>query len=73
MSELIHQHIFRSNERSKESAEPDFQSLDLLIVFDIYRELMSKELLNLKQDVNNATRNFETLVLEFQNVCDDIV
>lgn len=73
MSKLVIQDIaFRSNQQNKIPREPDFQSLDLQIMFEIYQDLMFKELLNLKQNVHTAVNNFEKLVLEFQNLSEDI-
>ncbi len=72
ISKLVLQKVFVPNQRNDKLTDYDFQSLNFLIIFDIYQELMFKELLNLKKDVNNAVNNFETLVLEFKRFCDDI-
>ena len=72
ISKLVLQKVFVPNQRNDKLTDYDFQSLNFLIIFDIYQELMFKELLNLKKDVNNAVNNFETLVLEFKCFCDDI-
>ena len=73
MKELVLQDVvFELNQRNNKLVKPDFESLDFLIIFDVYQELMFKELLDLKQDVHNAVNNFERLVLEFHNLCDDV-
>ena len=72
MNKLVLQDAFSSNKSNYKLAESDFESLDFLILFNIYQELMFKELLDLKHDAHDAANNFETLVLEFSSMCDDI-
>ena len=41
-------------------------------MFNIYQELIFKELVNLKKDVEDTVNNFEILVLNFKSFCDDV-
>ena len=72
MNKRIFPQVFQSNEIENKSVECNVGSLYLLIMFNVYQELMFKELSNLKHDVCKSTQNFEILILEFQNICDDI-